>query len=111
MPWYVLHTKPKNEKKVASLLKDLGVEAYCPLRKEVRQWSDRRKMVEMPLLPSMILVNLEEKDRNIVFRVPGSLRYMSWLGGPAVVTQAEVEALQEVQSHGNNFRMQVEAIR
>lgn len=110
MPWYVLHTKPRNEKKVASRLEDLGIEAYCPLRKEVRQWSDRKKTVEVPLLPSMILVNLEEKERHTVFMAPGAVSYMFWLGKPAVVTQEEVEALQEMQANKNNHTLQVESI-
>lgn len=111
MPWYVLHTKPRNEKKVASRLQDLGIQAYCPLRKEIRQWSDRKKKVEVPLLPSMILVNLEDKERHTVFMAPGAVGYMFWLGKPAVVTQAEVDALQELQANKNNHTMEVESIR
>ena len=41
--WCVIITKPKSEKKVASQLQLLGIEAFCPTRKEVRQWSDRKK--------------------------------------------------------------------
>ena len=111
MPWYVLYTKPQNEKKVALRLQKLGIEAYCPLRTEIRQWSDRKKKVEVPLLPSMILVNVEEKDRNIVFQAPGAVRYMFWLEKPAIVTQEEVDALKEVQSSKDNHNLQVETIK
>src|SRR5690554_1262805 len=99
MPWYVLITKPKNEKKVEARLQQLGVNVCCPTRIEHRQWSDRVKKVETPLLPSMILVNLENKEREIVFEVPGVLRYLFWMGKPAEVNEDEIEALNEMQSN------------
>ena len=94
--WGVLITKPKWEKKVASQLQQLGIEAFCPIRKEVRQWSDRKKKVEVALLPSMVLVNIKPKERNFVFDITGVIRYLYWLGKPAIVTEREVEVLKEV---------------
>ena len=49
MPWYALYTQPRQEKKVVSRLEQLGIEVYCPLLIQVRQWSDRKKKVEVPL--------------------------------------------------------------
>lgn len=99
MPWYVLFTKPRNEKKVEKRLTTLGIQAFCPTRIERRQWSDRIKKVSVPLLPSMVLVNLQEKERNKVFEVPGIVRYLHWLGKPAIVTQDEVTALEDIRDH------------
>jgi len=98
--WYVLLTKPRHEKKVAARLESMGIEVYCPLRKEVRQWSDRKKKVEVPLLPSMVLVKLTENERHLVFDVPGVVRYMFWLGEPAVVREKEIEGLQKSLKSG-----------
>ena len=64
MNWYVLHTKPRSEKKAEEQLLSLGINAYCPTRTELKVWSDRKKKIDMPVLPSMILVNIEEKDIN-----------------------------------------------
>lgn len=96
MPWYVLITKPKHELKVAARLQDLGLEICCPTRVEIRQWSDRKKKVTVPLLPSMLLINIDQKDRANVFAVPGAVRYLFWLGEPAVVPEKEVEVLREI---------------
>lgn len=95
MPWYVIYTKPRNEKKVADRLKQIGVDVYCPMITMVKQWSDRKKKVEMPLLNSYVFVNLNEKDRELVFQVSGVVRYLFWLGKPAVVREEEIEALQD----------------
>jgi transcription antitermination factor NusG len=93
MNWYVLYTKPRTEKKTAEALERLGVECYCPTTIQVRQWSDRKKKVEAPLFTSHVFVRLEEKDRNSVFRVSHVVRYLFWLGKPAVVRNSEIEAI------------------
>jgi hypothetical protein len=35
--------------KVAEQLTKMGIECYCPLITQVRQWSDRKKKVVVPL--------------------------------------------------------------
>lgn len=94
--WFVLVTKPRNEKKVESRLNKIGVEAYCPVRTEVRQWSDRKKKIKTPLLPSMLLVKIPNNLRNIVFDIPNVRRYLFWKGQPAVVREDEVSVLRKV---------------
>ena len=79
MPWYVLYTKSRQEKKVTEALNLLGVNAYCPVVTTMKQWSDRKKKVEEPLIKSYVFVNLEESNRDIVFEVPGVVRYLFWL--------------------------------
>jgi len=95
MPWYVIYTKPRNEKKVAERLELLGIEVYCPLVTVVKQWSDRKKKVQTPLLISYLFVCLEEKNREKVFQVSGVVRYLFWLGKPAIVRDEEIIALKD----------------
>jgi len=93
--WYVLYVKPKNEKKVAERLSAYQVDVYCPMIKEVKQWSDRKKTIEVPLFKSYVFVNISESDRQQVFDVPGVVRYLYWLGKPAVVRDIEMETLKK----------------
>ncbi len=95
MPWYVIYTQPRNEKKVADQLEKLGIEVYCPLVKQMKQWSDRKKEVWVPLISSYVFVNIEERKRNKVFEAHGVVRYLFWLGKPAVVRDIEILALKE----------------
>ena len=95
MNWYVLHTKPRREKKVEEELLSLGINAYCPTRSEIRFWSDRKKRIQVPVLPSMVLVNIDVKDMNRVFESSGVIRYMYWLGKKAIVRQNEVDILKK----------------
>ena len=93
MNWYVLHTKPRCEKKAEKHLLSTGINAYCPTRSEIKIWSDRKKKVDVPILPSMLLININDKDINRVFESPLILRYMFWLGKRAVVKQYEIDVL------------------
>ncbi|MFN7099623.1 MAG: UpxY family transcription antiterminator [Flavobacterium sp.] len=106
--WYVLYTKPKSEKKVADRLTEMGVLAYCPLITKIAQWSDRKKKVQLPLFNSYIFVNLTDKDRNAVFDVPGVVRYLFWLGKPAVVKDKEIEAIQNWLSVPDTFDVTID---
>ena len=95
MNWYVLYTKPRCEKKVEEELLSLGIHAFCPTRSEVRQWSDRKKRIEIPLLPSMVLVNIDEEHISKVFESSLVVRYMFWLGKRATVRQSEIDILKK----------------
>jgi len=95
MPWYVLYTKSRQEKKVSDSLNAAGIEAYCPLVTVVKQWSDRNKKVQLPLITSYVFVNIEEQQREEVFKVSGIVRYLFWLGKPALVRAIEIEALKQ----------------
>ena len=91
--WFVLCTKPRNELKVTERLTSIGVEVYTPTKIEVRQWSDRKKKVLVPLLPSMVLVQLLEKEVEVVFNVPGAVRFLFEHGKRASVSNQEVLAM------------------
>ena len=93
MPWYVVRTKPQHEIKTAAILEKAGVNVYCPVITEVRQWSDRRKKVTVPLFKSYVFVNLEEKARNKVFEAPGVNSFLYYLNKPAIVREEEIEVL------------------
>jgi transcriptional antiterminator RfaH len=93
--WYVVYTKPKWEKKVAEQLKEKGVDCYCPLITQVKQWSDRKKKVEVPLFNSYVFVYLEESERNLAFLSTGVIRYLFWLGKPAIVREEEIKTIKE----------------
>ena len=97
--WFVLFTKPRHELKVLERLISFGICAYTPAKIVTRQWSDRKKKMIIALLPSMVLVNLENKDPNVVFDIPGVVRYLFDQGKRAVVSNAEVVAMQCYQNN------------
>ncbi|GIZ07420.1 UpxY family transcription antiterminator [Flavobacterium sp. UMI-01] len=95
MNWYVVYTKPKWEKKVSEQLMKLQLECYCPLVIKERQWSDRKKKIEVPLFNSYVFVRLNEEERNLVFQSSGVVRYLFWLGKPAIVRDEEINTIKK----------------
>ncbi|MFH7017960.1 UpxY family transcription antiterminator [Flavobacterium sp. FlaQc-47] len=91
--WYVVYTKPKWEKKVAEKLTEIGIKCYCPLITQIKEWSDRKKKVEVPLFNSYVFVQLEDINRNSVFQISGVIRYLFWLGKPAIVKDSEIDII------------------
>jgi len=93
--WYAVYTKPRWEKKVASLLEAKGIEYYCPLNKVVKQWSDRKKTVLEPLFKSYVFVRVEEKQKWELMNIPGILNYVHFLGKPAKIRNSEIETVKK----------------
>ena len=104
--WYALYTKPRFEKKVFRQLGEKGFEAYCPLNKVKRQWSDRVKTVEEPLFKSYVFVRLStELERSTVRTVPGVVNFVYWNGQPAEVKEKEIEDIQRFLSEYDNVEL------
>ena len=93
--WFVVYTKPQQELKVVSQLSAMGIKNYCPTITLIKQYSDRKKKVTKPLLSSYVMVELEEKERQKVFSCPGIVRYLYYLGKPAVVPISEINQMQD----------------
>ena len=91
--WFVIYTKVNQEIKVAEQLNLINIISYCPTVKIVKQYSDRKKKILKPLIPSYVFVFIEEDKRNDVFSVLGVVRYMFWLGKPALVREREIELM------------------
>jgi len=93
--WFVVYTRPQQELKVASQLSAMGISNYCPTITLIKQYSDRKKKVTRPLLSSYVMVELEENQRNKVFACSGILRYLFFLGKPAVVPASDITLMQD----------------
>ena len=78
--WYVALVRMHHEKKVAERLNKMGIENFVPVQQELHQWSDRRKMVESVLLPMMVFVHVDAKERKEVLSFSTVSRYMVMRG-------------------------------
>lgn len=105
----MLYTKPRTEKKAAERLTAKGYEVYCPVIKTMRQWSDRKKKVQLPMFPSYIFAFSDEKERPLLLHDPGVLNFVFWLGKPAFVRDREMEAIKKIAESGEEI--QVEGVR
>ena len=75
-------------------ISELGIEVYCPTYKTMRQWSDRKKKVELPLFSSYVFVKLDHYDPIKINWINGFSHFVYWLGKPAVVRDQEISSIQ-----------------
>ena len=92
--WNVLYTRPRAEKKVATELSALGAQVYCPTVEVLSQWSDRKKLIQKPALPSMVLVKEDTPD-SLLFSCKNIKAKMAYKGEKPRVSQVEVNRLQD----------------
>jgi transcription antitermination factor NusG len=94
--WFAVQTRPRHEKVVAQEVRDRGVTAFLPLVREVRQWSDRRKVVESPLFSCYVFVKLTPRndERLRVLRVNGALRFVGSQGMAIPIPGEQIQAVQ-----------------
>ncbi|MDL2245339.1 UpxY family transcription antiterminator [Parabacteroides sp. OttesenSCG-928-J18] len=92
--WYVLYTAPRAEKQVHERVKAQGMESWLPLHRSPRVWSDRVKMVDIPLFPSYLFVRTTEQQIHSLLRVYGVSRLLYYNGKPATIRQKEIDAIE-----------------
>ena len=94
--WYVVYTYPNSEKKIYNELNKREITAFLPLRTEVRQWHDRKKIMEAPLFPNYVFVKVAPRDLWTALSVTGVVRYITFDGAPAVVRDSEVDLVKRM---------------
>jgi transcription antitermination factor NusG len=103
--WYAIFTKPRSEKKVFQRMLDHDIEAFLPLVKTVRQWSDRKKTLQVPLISSYIFVRMDEKDLYKTLPIQGTVNVLKYLGKPAIIKDVEIENLQILSSNSEKHEI------
>jgi transcription antitermination factor NusG len=91
--WYAVYTRPRFEKQVLKGLIDQGIEGYLPLIKTMRQWSDRKKMVEVPLFSSYVFVHIDRSFYDQVLQTHGVVKYITFEGKAATIPSDQIDNL------------------
>ena len=93
--WFALQTRYRFEKKVEAQLSGKGMEVFLPLRKESRDWSDRKKVLMVPLFPGYAFVRSSRSValRLLVLQTAGVMGFVSFSGTAATVPEKQIEDL------------------
>lgn len=96
--WFAVHTHARHEKVVVRDLQHLGLKTFLPLVKQVRQWSDRRKIIEFPLFSCYVFVKLVPKadERLRVLGVSGVLSFVGTSGIGISIPDEQIDAVRTV---------------
>ena len=106
--WFAIYVNSRSEKKVMESLLSHGIEAYTPIIKTLRQWSDRKKMVELPLLHGYVFVRLSDKEKDPVLQTKGVVSFVKSEGRIAVIREVEIARLKQLVALG--YHLETSAI-
>ena len=104
--WYALSVMSRQEFTTTAELRKKGLQVFLPTVKKVRQWSDRRKLVEFPLFSGYLFVQLGNRcgDFAGAVAVRGAVRIVSSEPGrPSPISNEEIDALKRLVESGNQI--------
>ena len=100
LPWYGLRTKSKHEHVAAKALEGQGYQAYLPLHRRRRQWSDRVVESEQPLFPGYVFCRFDAQQRLPILTTLGIVSVVGFGNGPVAIAEIEIEAVQTLLRSG-----------
>lgn len=68
LPWYVAHTRPRCEKKLAEYCREQGFLVTLPCYRSVRKYERKTVVFEKPLFPNYLFLRLEPSQRQKVYQ-------------------------------------------
>lgn len=107
--WHALYVASRQEKKVLERLQQKNIETYLPILKTMKQWSDRKKMVELPLLNGYIFVHITSLENDKTVQTPGVVNFVRAEGKIAKVRDVEIERLKQLIDLG--YQMEVNGLK
>jgi transcription antitermination factor NusG len=97
--WYIIYTKAKCEKKVASIFTKKRIENFIPMNSKQVISGRKRKVVQKPLFESYLFANIEEGEIRKIKMLDGVVNLVYWKQNPAIIQKEEIEVMKEFTSH------------
>ena len=94
--WHVVYTRSRAEKKVELELKIKEIESFLPMQKKLRQWKDRKKWVEIPLMSGYCFVHITHKEYDSVLQTNNVVSYVRFEGKAAIIPDKQIDALKQM---------------
>jgi transcriptional antiterminator RfaH len=96
--WYPVYTNPRAEKKAYQALINKGINAYLPLHRQLKKWSDRKKWVEEPFIHSYLFVFIKQTEQTEVLMTKGISRFIYFSGKIASMPGRQIEDLKLIMA-------------
>ena len=100
LPWFAVRVKSNYEKPVSAMLRGKGFEEFVPTYRSRRRWSDRVKLIDLPLFPGYLFCRLDLDRRLPLLTTPGFLYLVGKGKTPEPVDEREILAIQSVIRSG-----------
>jgi transcriptional antiterminator RfaH len=109
--WHPVYTQSRAEKKAYQALLGKDIEAYLPLHRQLKQWSDRKKWVEEPLIKSYLFVHIHQQEQTEVLMTKGISRFIYFSGKIASMPDSQIEDLKLLLASPYELKITEEALQ
>jgi transcriptional antiterminator RfaH len=105
--WYAVHTRWQHEKFVVNQLERSGIETFLPLITEIHRWSDRQKLVRLPLFSCYTFVHMQMSTElwYKVMQTNGLLGFVGGRGGGIPIPNSQIENLRVLLANDVPYRL------
>jgi len=104
LKWYVIYTRPRFEKITYKLLLEKNIHTYLPLKTTIRQWKDRKKKIEIPLIPSYLFVKIDLKDYLKVLKTEGVVNFIKFNNKFVPVPEWQINNIKIMMDENADFQ-------
>ena len=95
--WYAIYVRSRHEKSVHAELQQKGIESSLPHTIVTRQWSDRRKKVEVPLFRGYVFVKIDIKNEKLpVLTTSGVVKFVTFNNVTVPIPEDQMYWLQKM---------------
>jgi transcription antitermination factor NusG len=99
-------TQPRAAVKVGKRLGEINIENFVPLQRQLRQWHDRKKWIEVPMFNYYIFAHLNPRKKNEVFNVMGITKFLTLDGKICIISDTEIERIHRLCSYSGTISLQ-----
>ena len=109
--WFAVYVNAKHEKKIVQKLLEKKIEAYVPITKKLKQWSDRKKWVESPMLSGYVFVKINIFEKENVLNCPGVVSFVKFNNTEARIRDFEIDVLKSIETNGYDVLQETEDLK
>ncbi|MEC9106338.1 MAG: UpxY family transcription antiterminator [Candidatus Neomarinimicrobiota bacterium] len=98
--WIAVYTKSRHEQIVINELSKKDIESFCPMFKERRQWSDRKKWVHFPLFRSYVFARIHLKENIFVLQTIGVNKIVKFQNKISIIPDQVINDIKNIVDGG-----------
>ena len=103
--WYALQTRARRERRICAQVESKGHEAFVPVTRQRRRWSDRFQTIELPLFPGYVFVRAvpNHADRLAILQTSGAYGFVIFDGIIARIPNQQIRELQRIEEQNSSW--------
>lgn len=104
LPWFAVRVRSQCERNVSRALREREYEEFLPLYWSRRHWSDRMKMLQLPLFAGYLFCRFDPLHRAKILATPGVVHIVGTGKTPLAIEAAEIDAIRWAVDSGQRIK-------